>query len=303
MNTEVRSMLAPYESGYSNNQTLELTKKRKNQVITEAPTISSKLASLFISCTKPFACCFGYSLQVTPSNDVIVSEWETVTKVLREPGFYWLGGCGVNTQEVYVGGWTANLIDIPVNDRDAFPCFVSAAYNYQVVDAISATFKTPDYQKFVKKQAKAALQRVFSGAVYNNYNNRKIENKIVEILQEYVTPIGIQINSFKITGIAVSSKMQKLLLARQEAEAYITGRRTIAQGAVSVLSETLKNLQKEDIKLSPSERNALIVDLIYMIIQSDDVKIRFIEGNPSDTQAVAAIATETPHNPNKKEKV
>ena len=192
---------------------------------------------------------------------------------------------------------------MPINDSQSFPCFISARYNYQVVDALSATYKIPSYHKFVKEQAKTALQKIFSKAVYNNYRANTVGKNITKILQEYVSPMGIQINSFTITSVKVSNKLLEYLMAEQEAQAYINGRKTIANGAVSISSETVKKLEKENLQLTPVEINALAVDLIYMIIQNDDVKIRFMEGNPSDVEAVVAITTETPVKPKKKEKV
>jgi hypothetical protein len=238
-----------------------------------------------------------------PFTDVIITRWGVVKEVLRKPGFYWLGGVGVEKQEVYVGGWNGHLEDISISDCQAFPCFISATYNYQVVDALSATYKIPDFQEFVKIQAKSALQKAFSNAIYNNYHQNVIENKIVSILQEYVSPVGIQINTFRITAIKVSKKMCKHLMAKQEAQAYINGRKAIAESATSIMATTVKKLQKDNIQLTPKEKNALVMELIYMIMQNDEVKVRFMEGNPSDLEAITAITIEPKDNPNNQENI
>jgi SPFH domain/Band 7 family protein len=287
------TLYAPYEPGYSNNQTVQLTQQRQNQQILDPSKPLSGITKLFFSVIKPLTCCFVDCVQVQLSQDVIVSRWGIVEQILREPGIYSLGCAGLDTEEVYVGGWQGTIDDLPVNDRNSFPCYLSATYNYQVVDALAATYKVSDYKNFVYEQAKVCLKTIFSHASYKRYNQNTLESWIINIFQSYVSFMGIQINSFKVTSLQIDRRLQKDLLAKQEAQAYINGKEAIAQGAASILKETLDKLHKDNIQLSSAEKNALVVDLIYMIIQNDDVKVRFIEGSPTETEAIVAITTES----------
>jgi hypothetical protein len=69
--------------------------------------------------------------------------------------------------------------------------------------------------------------------------------------------------------------MQKLLLAKQEAQSYITGRKKTAESAFQIAKETVEALSAKNIVLTDQQRNALIADLLYMICDSESSRLDF----------------------------
>jgi len=249
----------------------------------------SGLTSLFFSILKPLTCCLCSTFQVQPLNEIIVSRWGVTEGVLREPGRYTYHALGLEMEEVYVGLWVMNISDLPVNDKDSFPCYLSSSYNYRIVDVLSATYKVADYHKFVKMEAKNAMQKIFSEVSYDKYNEIEVESRMRSFLENKVSWLGIRIDRFSLLTLKIDMKIPGFM-AKQKAETYVNGRMTIAQGATSIVKETLDNLGKQDISLTEPNKNGLATHLIYTLIQSDDVHIRFFEDGPSAEVLVAIHA-------------
>ena len=147
-------------------------------------------------------------------------------------------------------------------------------------------FETPNYSAFVNKHAKIALQKGYAGP---SKGRTQRENTIQSIFASLVSCVGIKIKSFRITAVKVDDNIQKLLLAEQEAQAYVTGKRTIAEGATSIVKLTMDNLKKKDIQLSKEDTDALVVNLTYAIIDNENLSISHYQGISCSAQAMAFI--------------
>jgi hypothetical protein len=288
------ALLAPCDSQYDPNTTVQLTVERKNQKIDDISNHLSGIAQACFSLMKTTACCYGSAIQVQPSQDVIIAYYGVVTEILREPGIYWFNGLGLETHTVYVGGWQGTIYDQPMKDGNAYPYYVSANYNFQVIDPLAAVYKTKNFQAFIKKQAKIALQKIFAQTPYHAIHFTKAHEKAQNLLQTYVSSIGLQINNFRITGVKIDQHMQKLLLAKQEAQAFVNGRKTIALGATSIIESTLTKLKEQRIQLTQQEKNALAVNLTYMICHGNKVSLEYIQGDPTAEEMNAFVTIEQP---------
>ncbi len=266
-----------------NAQTRDLTKKRQNQDITATNSRISGFAWGCFSLLDILSYITGSSLQVMPNYDVIVSHYGVVTQILREPGFYWLNGAGLETKNVFIGSWMITLTKVPVINPNALPYFVSATCNYRVIDSLEATFKTLDFHSFVKTQAEIALQKIY--CCHSNSQDTKIKKR----LNEYVKEIGVLISSFTITGVFVSQEIQELTLAKTKAAAYFQGRKIIARGAILNLESTLEELKKNKIELTEKDKSILTTNFIYLICKGEDVELKFLSGVPSLEELLSTV--------------
>jgi membrane protease subunit (stomatin/prohibitin family) len=277
-------LLSPLNFGYDKDTTIQLTNQRKNQTIDALSNHISGLANACFSLMNVLTCggCCGTTIQVQPNNDIIVTRYNIITEVLREPGFYQFSNNGLKIHTVYVQGYQGIITDRQMNDKNGFPCNVSAQYNYQVVDPIAATYQTKNYYKFVKEHALIALQKSF--AQTSKDHRKEIGKETIKLFESYVQLIGVKINSFKITAVKIDQNMQKIMLAKQEAKAFVKGRKTIAKGAISTLGLSIEQLEESGIKLTQEQKNALALDMTYMICQTDQISLEYIQGDPSPDQ-------------------
>lgn len=276
-------LLSPVEFGYDKNETIRLTQSRQNQTIDDLSNHISGIANICNSIVNIFICsCWNY-VTVSPNYNAIIEQYGVVTQILREPGFYTIDALGLKTHQIYVGTKFVSFTDEKMNDENGFPCYVTARFNYQIVDPIAAYYRTKNYHEFVITQVKSALQKAFATQPCDSWD--AVAKAAKKLSTSFVECVGIQINRCRITAVKIDQNMQKIMYAEQEAQAFITGRKTIAKGAISTLKHTIGKLEQDTgIILTQQQKNALGLDLTYMLFQADRSNVEYIQGNPSNDQ-------------------
>lgn len=244
----------------------------------------NKLAKALSCLTSPFFCCIC-PVQVYTGYEVIVSRWGKPIQTLTEPGSYCFNQCGLDTIEVWKGGFTERLEKIIVNDCNGNPLLVTARYSYKLSDTLEGTFNFQHRARMVNLLAISTLLKVSGNYPYESFdgkpclrlNSSVINKELKATLNNMIKDFSLRAGSFTIISIGIEEKMQKLLLAKQEAQAYITGRKEIAESAFKIAQETLSSLNAQNIQLSEKERNALIINLTFMICDPAKPKLNFYE--------------------------
>jgi len=73
----------------------------------------------------------------------------------------------------------------------------------------------------------------------------------------------------KLTHLAYAPEIAQVMLRRQQAEAIITARQKIVQGAVSMVEMALKGLSERDIVELDDERKAAMVSNLLVVLCSE----------------------------------
>ncbi len=108
-----------------------------------------------------------------------------------------------------------------------------------------------------------------------------IEKHLSRTLQEMIKYVGVKIESFGIINIGFEEKMEKLLLARQEAQAEVMARTAIAEGTTGIIQETISRLNALGIKLSPDEQNKLAINLTLMLVNHGHTTLNLYQESAS----------------------
>lgn len=232
------------------------------------------LSNLACLGTLPFSGCWGLRT-VGVVEDVIVTRCGVVTDVLRTPGMHFVNPCFTETFVVDMGLNDIEITKMNANDSRGNPLLVSAQFVYRVSDSISYVYKTKNLTKFIKEQGESALQAVLSQYSFDNgggdgdclrKHSTNIEGHLARVLQVMVQMMGVKIESFRIINVGVEPRMEKLLLARQEAEAEVTARTAIAEGTTGIIHETISRLNALGIRLSDEEQSKFATNLTLMLV-------------------------------------
>jgi regulator of protease activity HflC (stomatin/prohibitin superfamily) len=243
---------------------------------------TSTLAS-FLSClTAPIFCCIG-SIEVRPNYETIVTRWGIPKEVLKVPGYHPFNKCGLETHEMFMKNLTGRIEKLAVNDLHGNPIQISAQYTYCIKDSLKAHYAMDSLAPFVKQQAKTTLLKVASCYPYDSkddiprlcVHSKQIDQDLRNTLNSLIEDVGLRILAFKIISIAVDDDMQRLLLAKQQAQAYITGRKKTAESAFQIAKETVEAFSAQNIALTDQQKNALISDILYMICDHKSSKLDF----------------------------
>jgi len=261
---------------------------RENEEIGSLDSCISCIAnSLLCFCFPVAACCM--IKKVTPMYDSIVIEGGVVTRVLREPGLYLLSFCS-ETEDVYMGVETTEIGSMRANDSHGSPLVISAQFSYRVTNSINAHFKTANRATYIKEQAESALRAIAAKYPYDadqesrskeclTKQSDKIDHQLVKVLQTMVNFVGVKIESFRLINVSYDPRMEKLLLAKQEAQAEVTARTAIAEGTTGIIHETLNRLKALGIELTSEELNKFATNLTMILVNHGHTSLNIFDNS------------------------
>lgn len=178
---------------------------------------------------------------------------------------------------------------LKVNDKRGNPIEIAAVVVWRVTDTASALFDVDDYQQFVDIQIETAVREIASHFSYDNAEHDEptlrgdaeaVSSLLRSKLQERVAVAGVIIDETKLSHLAYAPEIASAMLRRQQAEAVLSARQKIVQGAVEMVEHALNQLSERDVVRLDDERRAAMVSNLLVVLCSD-----------SDTQPVINAGT------------
>jgi regulator of protease activity HflC (stomatin/prohibitin superfamily) len=198
----------------------------------------------------------------------------------RSEGLRWANPLYVG-RKISLRARNLNMPAQKVNDKRGNPVEIAAAVVWRVRDTAQAVFEVDDYELFVKVQAEAALRHVTSQYAYDHGEDPEageitLRGSIDEVavalkaeLQVRFTDAGVEVLDAKLTHLAYAPEIAQVMLRRQQAEAIISARKKIVEGAVSMVEAALKGLSEREIVVLDDERKAAMVSNLLVVLCSD----------------------------------
>ena len=174
-----------------------------------------------------------------------------------------------------------NAPAIKVNDKRGNPVEISAAVVWRVEDTACAVFEVDDFELYVSVQAETAIRHLATQFAYDDGEDlapdettlRAGQDEVIKTLitelQQRCAQAGVTVLDAKITHLAYAPEIAQVMLRRQQAEAIISARKRIVQGAVSMVEEALNGLSERDIVVLDDERKAAMVSNLLVVLCSD----------------------------------
>jgi regulator of protease activity HflC (stomatin/prohibitin superfamily) len=173
-----------------------------------------------------------------------------------------------------------NAATLKVNDKRGNPVEISAVVVWRVDDTARAVFDVDDFETYVKVQAEAAIRHLASQFAYDEGDDLAEGEKTLRAgndaaralmveLQARFDDAGVYVEDAKISHLAYAPEIAQVMLRRQQAEAIVSARHKIVQGAVSMVEAALKGLSERDIVELDDERKAAMVSNLLVVLCSD----------------------------------
>ena len=167
---------------------------------------------------------------------------------------------------------------LKVNDKRGNPVEIAAVVVWRVVDTARAMFDVDAYEGFVAVQSESAIRHVATSYAYdhsgladeNEITLRGNVDDICESLQKELrnrlAQAGVEIVEARLTHLAYAPEIAQAMLRRQQAEAVIAARRTIVEGAVSIVDMALRELAaKQVVQLDDERKAAMVANLLVVL--------------------------------------
>lgn len=235
----------------------------------------------------------GFKL-LQPNQAGIFTFFGKYVGTVKENGFFWfnpLYAC----KKLYLRISNMDVEPIKVNDKKGNPIMIGLIVVWKIKDTYKACFEvsyastaagknTIDLRKFdgfVRVQSDAALRKVAGMFAYDSVDGNpeeitlrsggdEINERLEEELRGHLAIAGIEIIEARINYLAYSSEIASAMLRRQQADAIISAREKIVEGAVSMVDLALKKLSEGNIVELDEERKAAMVSNLLVVLCGDE---------------------------------
>ena len=220
---------------------------------------------------------YGGFFVVQPNEARVLILFGRYIGSVTEAGWWW---CNPFAKKPKVSRRIRNFQSerIKVNDASGNPIEIAAVVVWRVVDTARAVFDVADYEQFVTVQSETSLRHLATEYPYDDYNpdSTSLRGNADEVrgslraeLQMRLQLAGIEILETRLTHLAYAPEIAEVMLRRQQAEAILAARKTMVQGAVSLVQMALAQLADSDlVELDPEHKATMVSNL--MIVLSGD---------------------------------
>jgi regulator of protease activity HflC (stomatin/prohibitin superfamily) len=215
-----------------------------------------------------------------PNEARILTLFGRYTGTDRHEGLRWANPLALK-RKISLRARNLNGAPLKVNDKRGNPVEIAAAVVWRVEDTARAVFDVDDFEAFVRIQAETAIRHLAVQFAYDEGEDLAasettlragqdlVVKTLVAELQARLSEAGVTVLDAKITHLAYAPEIAQVMLRRQQAEAIISARKKIVQGAVSMVEEALKGLSERDIVVLDDERKAAMVSNLLVVLCSD----------------------------------
>jgi hypothetical protein len=225
-----------------------------------------------------FILCGLYTVQ--PNQAVVVLLFGAYQGTDRASGLRWVFPFLSRKQ---VSERVNNFItqQMKVNDKNGNPIEIAAAVAWRVSDAAQATLGIEDYAQYVKVQSESAVRHMASEFAYDHGADDSTEaitlrsggETITQILKKELTErlaaAGLIVLETRITHLAYAAEIASAMLRRQQADAVLSARKIIVEGAVGMVEMALRRLAETQMVELDNERKAAMVSNLLVVLCSE----------------------------------
>ncbi len=242
-------------------------------------------------------CCGGFML-LEPNQARVMLFFGEYRGTFYETGYWWVNPF-MSAKNISLRARNLNVDPIKVNDKTGNPIMIGLVLVWRIqqndiykavfeIDAattdgtpVSASKRMSILEDFVSVQSDAALRQVAGCYAYDNNdakideltlrsNSEEINERLEQTLNERLELAGIEVMEARINYLAYAPEIAAVMLRRQQADAIISAREKIVEGAVSMVRMALKQLSDEQIVELDEERKAAMVSNLLVVLCADE---------------------------------
>ncbi|MEI2356268.1 SPFH domain-containing protein [Mesobacillus zeae] len=221
----------------------------------------------------------GTSLTIVQPNEAkVLTFFGTYLGVIRDQGL-WATIPFTFKRRVSLRVTNFNSEKLKVNDLEGNPIEIAAVVVYKVRDAAKALYDVENYEKFVQIQSETGIRHIASTYAYDSFENnntltlRQNSDEVADVLmydlQKRLDVAGVDVIEARIMHLAYSSEIASAMLQRQQAQAVLSARKVIVDGAVGLVKAAIEQLTEQDIVELDEEKKAQMVNNLMVAIVSE----------------------------------
>ena len=215
-----------------------------------------------------------------------------------ENGFWWINPF-MSAKKLSMRARNLNVDPIKVNDKAGNPILIGlvvvwkikndGAYNavFEIdapseIGVNSTNLRMNVLENFVAVQSDSALRQVAGMYAYDENTNSapdevtlrsggaEINDRLTDELNDRLSIAGIEVVEARLNYLAYAPEIAAAMLRRQQADAIISAREKIVEGAVSMVKIALERLSTEEVVELDEERKAAMVSNLLVVLCADE---------------------------------
>ncbi|HEX2751220.1 MAG TPA: SPFH domain-containing protein [Verrucomicrobiales bacterium] len=240
----------------------------------------------------------GSWVVISPQEEKLVLIWGSLRKVLRKQGLSFINMWGRRLITISTKRQSMEIHKTTVADHNGNPIIIAAVCTYEVVDSTKAALSVESYESFIRTQAVAVLKQVGSKYPYESPDGHCLKSEaaviaqeMVGVLQQKVDIAGVRVLSFELSDLSYAPEIAQSMLVRQQAQALISARQIVVEGAVSIVHDAMTLLTEKGVALDTADRARITGNLLAIICGEAKVQPTYsIQDSSINTALLERIA-------------
>ncbi len=239
----------------------------------------------------------GYKM-LEPNEARVLLFFGNYRGTFYQTGFWWLNPF-MSAKKLSLRARNLNVDPIKVNDKAGNPIMIGLVLVWKIkndgaykavfeIDApaevgtvTTSTTRMNILENFVAVQSDSALRQVAGMYAYDENSNAQgeitlrsggdeINDRLTDELNERLAMAGIEVMEARLNYLAYAPEIAAAMLRRQQADAIISAREKIVEGAVSMVKIALERLSTEEVVELDEERKAAMVSNLLVVLCADE---------------------------------
>ncbi len=219
-------------------------------------------------------------LIIYPNNSAVLTFFGKYVGTIKDNGFFWVNPL-YRKRKISLRASNFDSERVKVNDKRGNPILISVIAVWRVSETYKASFDVDDYDQFVHVQTDAAVRKLAGMYSYDTFDDDahdeitlrsdvgEVNDTLETELTERLKMAGIEVIEARIGYLAYAPEIASAMLKRQQAEAVVSARYKIVEGAVGMVESALEQLNEKQVVVLDEERKAAMVSNLMVILCSD----------------------------------
>ena len=237
-------------------------------------------------------------MMLEPNESRVLLFFGNYRGTFYENGFWWINPF-MSAKKLSMRARNLNVDPIKVNDKAGNPILIGlvvvwkikndGAYNavFEIdapseIGVNSTNLRMNVLENFVAVQSDSALRQVAGMYAYDENTNsapnevtlrsggEEINDRLTDELNDRLSIAGIEVVEARLNYLAYAPEIAAAMLRRQQADAIISAREKIVEGAVSMVKIALERLSTEEVVELDEERKAAMVSNLLVVLCADE---------------------------------
>ena len=258
-----------------------------------------QFAGIWVAVIAAIIMACGY-MMLEPNEARVLLFFGNYRGTFYETGFWWINPF-MSAKKLSLRARNLNVDPIKVNDKAGNPILIGLVIVWKIKNdgtykavfeidapveaavgaAATSTTRMNILENFVAVQSDSALRQVAGMYAYDENSNGgseitlrsggdEINDRLTDELNERLAMAGIEVVEARLNYLAYAPEIAAAMLRRQQADAIISAREKIVEGAVSMVKIALERLSTEEVVELDEERKAAMVSNLLVVLCADE---------------------------------